>query len=71
MTLAAALPACKDDAKSDSPPPPPPPSSAPSAHADVCAGGGAEDTDAISAPFVTVPEAPACHMLFNVLGVFR
>ena len=35
-----------------SPPPPPPPSSAPSAHADVCAGGGGLDTDAISAPFV-------------------
>jgi hypothetical protein len=52
MTFTAALPACKDDAKSDSPPPPPPPSSAPSAHADVCAGGGGQDTDAISAPFV-------------------
>jgi hypothetical protein len=42
---------CKDDAKNDSRPPPPPPSSS-TAHADVCAGGGGVDTDAISAPFV-------------------
>jgi hypothetical protein len=41
---------CKDDAKNDSPPPPPPPSA--SAHADVCANGGGQDTDAISAPFM-------------------
>jgi hypothetical protein len=41
----------KDDAKGDrQPPPPPPPTSA--SHADVCAGGGGMDTDAISAPFV-------------------
>jgi hypothetical protein len=45
------LTGCKDDAKNDSPPPPPP-SAASSAHADVCAGGGGQDTDAISAPFV-------------------
>ena len=43
----------KSDSKDDRGPPPgmaPPP--APSAHADVCAGGGGQDTDAISAPFV-------------------
>ncbi len=60
MMLTAALPACKDDAKSDSPPPPPPPSSAPSAHADACAGGGGQDTDAISAPFVPRAEGGYC-----------
>lgn len=48
-----AFAACKDDPKNDSPPPPPPPPvSGSSAHADVCAGGGGQDTDAISAPFV-------------------
>jgi hypothetical protein len=41
---------CKDDAKDDRAPPPPPPSV--SAKADVCAGGGGQDTDAISAAFV-------------------
>jgi hypothetical protein len=34
------------------PPPPAPPSSADPARADGCAGGGGQDTDAISAPFV-------------------
>ncbi len=41
----------KSDEAHDRPPPPPPP--APSgATADVCAGGGGQDTDGISAPFV-------------------
>jgi len=44
---------CKDDAKSDSPPPPPlaAPSST-TASASVCADGGGQDTDALSAPFI-------------------
>jgi hypothetical protein len=50
-TFAVCFAACKDDAKNNSPPPPPP-SAAASAHADVCAGGGGLDSDAISAPFV-------------------
>ena len=43
----------KGDSRDDRGPPPPlaPPPAA-SAHADVCAGGGGQDTDAISAPFV-------------------
>ncbi|HEU5478644.1 MAG TPA: DUF6599 family protein [Candidatus Tumulicola sp.] len=56
MTLAAAvgLGACKsDDAKNNPPPPPPPPTAAASGQGDVCAGGGGQDTDAVSAPFVT------------------
>jgi hypothetical protein len=40
----------KDDAKNAPPPPPPPPVA--SAHADLCADGGGQDSDAISAPFV-------------------
>jgi hypothetical protein len=49
----ALLSACdkKGEARDDRPAPPPPESVA-SAHADVCAGGGAQDTDAVSAPFV-------------------
>lgn len=46
---------CKDDTKSDLQPPPPVPSAAPSsliATASVCADGGGQDTDAISAPFM-------------------
>ena len=51
VTLVAfATGSCKDDAKNDHPPPPPPPVA--STHADLCAGGGGTDTDAISAPFV-------------------
>jgi hypothetical protein len=53
LSLLVALGACdkSSDARSDRlPPPPPPPAS--SVHADVCAGGGGQDTDAISAPFV-------------------
>jgi hypothetical protein len=48
-----ALGACdkKGDARDDRPPPPPPAPVA-SAHADICAGEGGVDTDAISAPFV-------------------
>jgi hypothetical protein len=42
----------KGDARDDHPSPPPPPEPVASAHADVCAGGGAQDTDAVSAPFV-------------------
>jgi hypothetical protein len=41
-----------DDAKNNPRPPPPPLPVASSAHADVCAGGGGQDTDAISAPLV-------------------
>jgi hypothetical protein len=53
LVLFAALVACdkRGDARDDRPPPPPPPSAA-SAHADLCAGGGGVDTDAISAPLV-------------------
>jgi hypothetical protein len=47
------LPGCgKDDAKNDRPAPPPPPPPVASAHADLCADGGGQDGDAISAPFV-------------------
>ena len=51
--LLLALPsACsKDEPKNDRPPPPSAPPSA-SAQADLCASGGGQDTDAISAPFV-------------------
>jgi hypothetical protein len=45
--------ACRtsDEARGDHlPPPPPPAASAP--HADACAGGGGQDTDALSAPFI-------------------
>jgi hypothetical protein len=52
MTFTACFTACKDDAKNDSPPPPPLPPSASAAHADVCAAGGGQDSDGISAPFV-------------------
>ncbi len=48
LVLAAAC--SKDDAKSTPPPPPPPPVA--SAHADLCADGGGQDPDAISAPLV-------------------
>jgi hypothetical protein len=41
----------KGDARDDRSPPPPPASAA-LAHADLCAGGGGLDTDAISAPLV-------------------
>ena len=41
----------KDDPAVDRSPPPPPPPVA-STHADACANGGGQDTDAISAPFV-------------------
>ncbi len=48
----ALAPACKsDEAKNDRPAPPPPADSAP-AHTDVCAGGGGQDGDPISGPFV-------------------
>ncbi len=40
------------DTKSDRPPPPPPAASAIPGAADVCANGGGQDTDPISAPFV-------------------
>jgi hypothetical protein len=40
----------KDDSKNAPPPPPPPPVSL--AHADLCADGGGQDSDAISAPLV-------------------
>ena len=43
---------CKDEAKNDRASAAPAPAGASSAHADVCAGGGGQDTDAISAPFV-------------------
>ncbi|HEX8795684.1 MAG TPA: DUF6599 family protein, partial [Polyangiaceae bacterium] len=44
----------KDDTQSGgAPPPPPPPTAGSSAHADLCAGGGGTDSDAISAPFFT------------------
>ncbi|HEY4014369.1 MAG TPA: DUF6599 family protein [Polyangiaceae bacterium] len=42
----------KGDTRDDHPPPPPPPEPVASAHANVCAGGGGQDTDAVSAPFV-------------------
>ena len=51
FTSSFASSGCKDEPRNDSPPPPPPPSASP-AHADVCTGGGGQDTDAISAPFV-------------------
>jgi hypothetical protein len=55
LACPAASSGCKDDAKSDSPPPPPPPplpSASQSAGASVCADGGGQDTDRISAPFI-------------------
>jgi len=58
MLLVVAVAACaacsKDEANTDRTPPPlPPPATASaSAHADVCAGGGGQDTDAVSAPFI-------------------
>jgi hypothetical protein len=43
----------KGDARDDrAPPPPPPPEPAASAHADVCAGGGGQDTDPVSVSLV-------------------
>jgi len=53
VSALAALPACNksDEARTDRPPPPPP-AATPSAQVDVCAGGGGQDTDAISAAFV-------------------
>ena len=53
LLLAPLAAACSksDDAKNDRQPPPPPPVAS-SAHADVCAGGGAQDTDSVSAPFI-------------------
>ena len=50
--LVAACASCDKHEESPSPPPPPPPASAASARADVCAGGGGQDTDAVSAPMV-------------------
>jgi len=49
----ASLAACKSDDTRNSPPPPPPPPTAVPGQGDVCAGGGGQDTDAVSAPFVT------------------
>jgi hypothetical protein len=53
LAATVALAACSKtgDASGDRPPPPPPEPAA-SAHVDVCAGGGGQDTDAVSAPFV-------------------
>jgi hypothetical protein len=54
--LVAFTGACKDEITADRAPPPPSTVSAPapsgSTRADLCAGGGGQDTDAISAPFV-------------------
>jgi hypothetical protein len=57
---AAAAPACNksDEARNDRPPPPP--IAASSARGDLCAGGGGQDTDAISAPFVPRTVAAYC-----------
>jgi hypothetical protein len=55
------LAACsKDDREGDRPPPPPPPPTA-SARADLCADGGGQDTDSISATLV--PRAVAGYCL--------
>src|SRR5260370_11416694 len=60
IPLCAAAPACNksDEARTDRPPPPP--MAASSARADLCAGGGGQDTDAISAPFVPRMAAAYC-----------
>ncbi len=60
IPLCAASPACNksDEARTDRPPPPP--MAASSARADLCAGGGGQDTDAISAPFVPRMAAAYC-----------
>jgi hypothetical protein len=51
LSLASLTAACsKDESKNATPPPPPPPMA--SAHADLCADGGGQDSDAISAPLV-------------------
>jgi hypothetical protein len=50
--LSFAVACTKDEPKNDRPPPPPPPASSSSPHADLCANGGGQDTDTISAPFV-------------------
>ncbi|HZU83022.1 MAG TPA: DUF6599 family protein [Polyangiaceae bacterium] len=53
LGVVAALGACdKKSDVGDRPAPPPPPASAPPAQANVCAGGGGQDTDAVSAPLV-------------------
>jgi hypothetical protein len=46
----ASVACTRDDAKNTPPPPPPPPVA--SAHADLCADGGGQDSDALSAPLV-------------------
>jgi hypothetical protein len=56
LSFLVAVGACDkgDDAKSERQPPPgpPPPASSAGPAVDVCAGGGGQDTDAISAPFM-------------------
>ncbi len=53
LSLAWGVVGCsRDDARNAPPPPPPPPASSAALHADLCAGGGGQDGDAISAPFV-------------------
>ena len=54
LALAMPLAACRNDETKNTPPPPPPPpaASASGAPADVCAGGGGQDTDPVSAPFI-------------------
>ena len=61
VPLVAVCAACNknDEARNDRPPPPP--MAASSARGDLCAGGGRQDTDAISAPFV--PRAVAAYCL--------
>jgi hypothetical protein len=60
IPLCASSPACNksDEARNDRAPPPP--MAASSARADLCAGGGGQDTDAISAPFVPRMVAAYC-----------
>lgn len=53
------LAGCKDDKPKDTPPPPPPPTES-TAKAGVCASGGGELTDAISAPFFPKTVADYC-----------
>ncbi len=52
-TLLMACMACsREEAKSDRRPPPPPPPAASAAHADLCASGGGQNTDPVSAPLL-------------------
>jgi len=60
---AAAIPACNksEDAQREHAPPPPPPPAATAVRADVCAGGGGQNPDGISAAFA--PRAVGTYCL--------